>query len=274
MFLVILAKGRGPHCINLKTVSQPLYTMDGSSVTLGFKSMTHKYGLRVSNMTTRLRCHKIILAQWISKRICSFHHHILAYNKVVIHSRYCPPSWESSLAPNPDSADFAVFLVRFAEGTSLGLPQKSVSSREELHNSSLSKLLSLQGLYNSTSKIAIFYRCEGLTTAPFKTAILTSDSLTPLIYPLLSHPIHPHHPLMFCPFSAPIGLGSFELLSLCRPRRSRHIPSLAPWEPMSGYTLYVSRRAVINGIRGKRKLIVDASLCDAADPVPKFLPNN
>ncbi|GFU30671.1 hypothetical protein TNCV_109281 [Trichonephila clavipes] len=73
---------------------------------------------------------------------------------------------------------------------------------------------------------------------------------------------------MFCPFSAPIGLGSFELLSL---RRSRRIPALAPWAPMSGYTLYVSRRAVVTGIGGKRKHIVDAPLCDAVDPVPTFL---
>ncbi|GFX40780.1 hypothetical protein TNCV_3760041 [Trichonephila clavipes] len=33
---------------------------------------------------------------------------------------------------------------------------------------------------------------------------------------------------MFCPFAAPVGLNSFDLLSLCRPRRSRYIPSLAP----------------------------------------------
>ncbi|GFX36146.1 hypothetical protein TNCV_4216681 [Trichonephila clavipes] len=74
---------------------------------------------------------------------------------------------------------------------------------------------------------------------------------------------------MFCPFAVPAGLGFLELLSLCRPRRSRHIPSLAPWAPMSGYTLYVSRRAVVTGIRGKRKHIVDASLCDAEDPAIK-----
>ncbi|GFX61006.1 transposable element Tcb2 transposase [Trichonephila clavipes] len=35
-----------------------------------------------------------------------------------------PPSRESLLASNPDPADFAVFLVRFAEGTSSGLPQE------------------------------------------------------------------------------------------------------------------------------------------------------
>ncbi|GFV49900.1 uncharacterized protein TNCV_1391821 [Trichonephila clavipes] len=65
----------------------------------------------------------------------------------------------------------------------------------------------------------------------------------------LSHSpyISPNHPLMFCPFAAPVGFGSLDLLSLCRPRRSRHIPSLAPWAPMSGYTLYVSRCAVVTG---------------------------
>ncbi|GFW61517.1 hypothetical protein TNCV_347651 [Trichonephila clavipes] len=76
---------------------------------------------------------------------------------------------------------------------------------------------------------------------------------------------------MFCPFAAPIRLGSFELLSLCRSRRSRRIPALAPWAPMSGYTLYVSRRAIVTGIGGKREHILDASLCDSADPVPTFL---
>ncbi|GFV87611.1 hypothetical protein TNCV_778951 [Trichonephila clavipes] len=69
-------------------------------------------------------------------------------------------------------------------------------------------------------------------------------------------------------------LSDSDLLSLRRPRRFRHIPYLDPWAPMSGYTLYVSRRAVVTGIGGKRKHIGDASLCDAEDPVPKFLPNN
>ncbi|GFX06347.1 hypothetical protein TNCV_505661 [Trichonephila clavipes] len=50
-------------------------------------------------------------------------------------------------------------------------------------------------------------------------------------------------PIATC--SCLVGLNSFDLLSLCRPRQSRHIPSLAPWAPMSGYTLYVFRRAVV-----------------------------
>ncbi|GFX95154.1 hypothetical protein TNCV_3606131 [Trichonephila clavipes] len=114
----------------------------------------------------------------------------------------------------------------------------------------------------------------------------SQSSLTPLIYPFFLILIILQ---MFCPFATPVGLGSldlffflcrfvglnsFDLLSLCRPRRSRHIPSLAPWAPMSGYTLYVSRRAVVTGIGGKRKQIVNASLCDDEDPVPKFLPSN
>ncbi|GFU79516.1 uncharacterized protein TNCV_2915761 [Trichonephila clavipes] len=53
--------------------------------------------------------------------------------------------------------------------------------------------------------------------------------------------------MMFCPFSAPIGLGSFELLSLSRSHQFRRIPDLAPRTPMSGYTLCVSRRTVVTG---------------------------
>ncbi|GFW70133.1 cystathionine gamma-lyase [Trichonephila clavipes] len=49
------------------------------------------------------------------------------------------------------------------------------------------------------------------------------------------------------PFSAPIGLGSFELLSLKRSHPFRHIPAQAPRAPMSGYTLCVSRRAAVTG---------------------------
>ncbi|GFY12859.1 transposable element Tcb1 transposase [Trichonephila clavipes] len=47
------------------------------------------------------------------------------------------------------------------------------------------------------------------------------------------------------PFFAPMGLGSFELLSLNRSHPFRHIPAQAPWAPMSGYTLCVSRRAAV-----------------------------
>ncbi|GFW52703.1 uncharacterized protein TNCV_2392831 [Trichonephila clavipes] len=82
---------------------------------------------------------------------------------------------------------------------------------------------------------------------PPKRQFLPSYSLSALIYPFPSHLIHPHYPLMFCPFSAPIGLGSFELVSLSRSHRFRRIPALAPWAPMSGYTLCVSRRAVVTG---------------------------
>ncbi|GFU90222.1 hypothetical protein TNCV_3874261 [Trichonephila clavipes] len=113
-------------------------------------------------------------------------------------------------------------------------------------------------------------------------------SLPLCIHSVSSHPT-PNYPLIFCPFASPIGLGfhdlfsffcrlvglnSFDPLSLCRPRRSRHIPSLAQWVLMSGYTLYVFRRAVVTGIGGKRRHIVNASLFDAEDPVPKFLPSN
>ncbi|GFW02191.1 hypothetical protein TNCV_4144571 [Trichonephila clavipes] len=44
------------------------------------------------------------------------------------------------------------------------------------------------------------------------------------------------------PFSAPIGIGSFELLSLKRSHPFRHIPAQAPRAPMSGYTLCFKTR--------------------------------
>ncbi|GFT05472.1 hypothetical protein TNCV_124531 [Trichonephila clavipes] len=75
-----------------------------------------------------------------------------------------------------------------------------------------------------------------------------SSTITPLYFHSLSTHPTPNHPLMFCPLAAPVGLNSFYLLSLCRPRRSGHIPSLAPCAPMSGYTLYVFRRAVVTGL--------------------------
>ncbi|GFX59683.1 bystin [Trichonephila clavipes] len=44
------------------------------------------------------------------------------------------------------------------------------------------------------------------------------------------------------PFSAPIGLGSFELLSLKRSHQFPHIPAQAPRALMSGYTLCFKTR--------------------------------
>ncbi|GFS48847.1 hypothetical protein TNCV_293071 [Trichonephila clavipes] len=91
---------------------------------------------------------------------------------------------------------------------------------------------------------------------------LQSSSPTLSLYiHCISSPPTPNHPLMFCPFALPVGLGSldhfffchlfglnsFDLLSLCEPRRSRHIPSLTPWELKSRYTLYLFRRAVVTG---------------------------
>ncbi|GFT05617.1 uncharacterized protein TNCV_1044811 [Trichonephila clavipes] len=146
-----------------------------------------------------------------------------------------PPNRESSWAPNPDSADFVVFLVRFAEGTLLGLPKKislfAIGGSQRL---SLKKIGSLRGAHTSTLQNTIFYRCQGLQHSTLQNAKSSSDSLTFLIYPLLSHLIRSHYPLMFCLFSAPVGLGSFELLSLSRPHRFRRIPAIAPWAPMSG----------------------------------------
>ncbi|GFV64126.1 hypothetical protein TNCV_1220171 [Trichonephila clavipes] len=53
---------------------------------------------------------------------------------------------------------------------------------------------------------------RGFTTASSKISIPLSGSLTPLTYPLSlsSHPT-PNHPLMFCPFAAPVGLGCLDL---------------------------------------------------------------
>ncbi|GFV15712.1 hypothetical protein TNCV_986951 [Trichonephila clavipes] len=81
---------------------------------------------------------------------------------------------------------------------------------------------------------------------------------------------------MFYPFSVPIGLGSFELLSLSRSHQFRRIPDLAPRAPMSGYIVCFQTRCRHRELsdREQTKHIVDASLCDAEDQVPKFLPRN
>ncbi|GFS66919.1 uncharacterized protein TNCV_4561721 [Trichonephila clavipes] len=142
-----------------------------------------------------------------------------------------PPSRESSQVQIriPQTSQF--FLVRFAEGTSLR---------------ALSKISFFAGgASQPLSKNS--YRCEGLQHSILQIAKSPLDSLTSLIYPLPSHLIRPHYPLMFCPFSTPIGLGSFELLSLSRSHQFRRIPDLAPRAPRSGYTLCVSRRAVVTG---------------------------
>ncbi|GFV85042.1 nuclease HARBI1 [Trichonephila clavipes] len=163
------------------------------------------------------------------------------------HYRFPTESGEFA-GPNTDSADFAVLLVRFAEGTSLGLPQKiSLFAGGVSQPLSLKKLVLLRGAHTSTLQNTIFYCCQGFNTAPSKTPSPLSDFLTSLIYPLSSHLIRSHYPLMFCPFSAPIGLGSFELLSLSRSHQFQRIPDHAPRAPMSGYTLCVSRSAVVTG---------------------------
>ncbi|GFT98472.1 uncharacterized protein TNCV_3951461 [Trichonephila clavipes] len=162
------------------------------------------------------------------------------------HHRF--PTESGEFAPNTDSADFAVFLARFAEDTSLGLPQKiSLFAGGASRPLSLKKLVSLRGAHTSTLLNTIFYRCQGLQHSTLRNAMSLPDSLTSLLYPLPSHLIRPHYPLMFCPSSAPIGLCSFELLSLSRSHKFQRIPDLAPRAPMSGYTLCVSRRAVVTG---------------------------
>ncbi|GFT15512.1 hypothetical protein TNCV_3265191 [Trichonephila clavipes] len=136
------------------------------------------------------------------------------------------------------------FLRFFTEGPYKGsLNIQSLCRRSFITVLSQNKLLSLRGALQQ-------YPPKSQTSSP-------TLSLPLCIHSPSSHPT-PNHPLMFCQFAAPVGLGaldlfffcrtvghiSFDLLSLCRTRRSRHIPSLAPWAPMSGYTLYVFRRAV------------------------------
>ncbi|GFV97984.1 hypothetical protein TNCV_5070241 [Trichonephila clavipes] len=61
------------------------------------------------------------------------------------HHRFPTESGEFA-GPNTDSADFAVFLVRFAEGTSLGLPQKiNLFAGGASQPLPLKKLVSLRG---------------------------------------------------------------------------------------------------------------------------------
>ncbi|GFU80388.1 uncharacterized protein TNCV_3521601 [Trichonephila clavipes] len=150
--------------------------------------------------------------------------------------------------PDLSSMDSAVpFVFRVRDLTHKGsLNIQSLRGRSFIATLSQNKLLSLRG---------------ALQQHPPKSQFFPTLSLPLYIHSLSSHPT-PNHPLMFCPFAAPVGLGSldlffffcrlvglnsFDLSSLCRPRRSRHIPSLAPWAPMSGYTLYVFRRAVVTG---------------------------
>ncbi|GFW30756.1 uncharacterized protein TNCV_4088761 [Trichonephila clavipes] len=125
-------------------------------------------------------------------------------------------------------------------------PSRNQFLRRRSFTTALSKKISYccEGLTPAPSKTQSFIVTRGFNTAPSKTPIPPLTLSVPL-YPLPSHLIFPHYPLMFCPFSAPIGLGSFELLSLSRSHRFRCIPALAPCAPMSGYTLCVSRRAVV-----------------------------
>ncbi|GFU98554.1 uncharacterized protein TNCV_3653851 [Trichonephila clavipes] len=145
-----------------------------------------------------------------------------------------------------DSADLTVFLVRFAEGTSLGLPQKiSLFTGGASQPLSLNKLVSLRAL---SKKSRIAAKCShqhppkhnplllprASTLHPPKCQV---SSLTLSLFPYISTDV------FF--FSAPIGLGSFELLSLNRSHQFRRIPDLPPRPQMSGYTLCVSRHAVV-----------------------------
>ncbi|GFY15769.1 hypothetical protein TNCV_1284141 [Trichonephila clavipes] len=101
---------------------------------------------------------------------------------------------EEFAGPNTDSADFAVFLVRFAEGTSLGHPPKR--------------------------QVSLF--------------LPLSDPLTSLIYPPMFFPCPPlsdSAPLNFCHSSAPIRFDTFQLsptgadvwvIIVCFQTRCRH----------------------------------------------------
>ncbi|GFV55790.1 transposable element Tc1 transposase [Trichonephila clavipes] len=177
------------------------------------------------------------------------------------HHRFPTESGEFA-GPNTNSADFAVFLVRFVEGTSLGLPQKtSLFTGGASHPLSLKIFVSLRGAPPTPSKTQYFIAARGFHTAPTKMPSL----------PSFSHPLLPLYVHRCFPFSAPIGLGSFELLSLNRSHPFRHIAAQAPRAPMSGYTLYVSRRAAVTG-SGAKKHIVNASLVTPRTKFRYFFP--
>ncbi|GFV59307.1 hypothetical protein TNCV_2340481 [Trichonephila clavipes] len=95
-----------------------------------------------------------------------------------------------------------------------------------------------EGLTPAPSKTQFFFATRGFNTAPSKTPLPPSDSLTTLIYPLPT-------PLIVWPFSAPIGLGSLNCCPSADSIGFRRLPALAPWAPTSGYTLCVSRRYVV-----------------------------
>ncbi|GFW11092.1 hypothetical protein TNCV_4783021 [Trichonephila clavipes] len=157
--------------------------------------------------------------------------------------------------PNTDSADFAVFLVRFAEGTSLGLPKKNQSLRGRSFTTALSKInsyrfegltpepsktqsfMAVRGFNTAPSKTPSPYGCRGFNTAPSETPSLSffSDPLTSLIYPQMFFPFPPLSDsalLNFCHSSAPIRFDTFQL----KPHGRRCLG-----------THCVSRRAAVTG---------------------------
>ncbi|GFX76192.1 hypothetical protein TNCV_2144961 [Trichonephila clavipes] len=91
-------------------------------------------------------------------------------------------------------------------------PSKNQSLRGRSFTTAPSKKNSYrcEGLTPALSKTQSFIAARGFNTAPSKTPSPLSDPLTSLIYPLPSHLIRLHYPLMFCSFSAPIGLGSLN----------------------------------------------------------------
>ncbi|GFX98742.1 hypothetical protein TNCV_1503201 [Trichonephila clavipes] len=156
----------------------------------------------------------------------------------------------------PGSPQFGFRRLRgfprfFAEETSQGLPQKF-----SLFAGGASQRLSPK----KTQSLSL----RGASQEPPPNLNQSSLGLShsTYIHSLSSHP-SPNHPLMFCPFAAPVGLGSLDLFFFCHPVRLNsfdllslcrylHISSLAPWVPMSGYTLYVFRRTVVTEIGAMR----------------------
>ncbi|GFV99150.1 uncharacterized protein TNCV_1511231 [Trichonephila clavipes] len=86
--------------------------------------------------------------------------------------------------------------------------------------------LSQKGPHMDSLKNTIF-RWRGFTTAPSNPISFLSSAL-PLYHSLSPHLSPPNHPsVIYCSSAAPVGLGSLDLLSFCRPYRSQLISSLA-----------------------------------------------
>ncbi|GFV65311.1 transposable element Tc1 transposase [Trichonephila clavipes] len=75
---------------------------------------------------------------------------------------------------------------------------------------------------------------EGASTQHPPKRQSSSDPLTSLIYPLPSHLIRLHYPVMFCPFFAPLGLGSF-------PQPIPSVPTHSSSSPMSADVWFSKR---------------------------------